>query len=369
VDPSIVAADNQLGLNLLNTLLAGSSSNVVLSPTSIALVLQILYNGAEGSTQTTMAQTLDLGSLSVDQVNSDNAALQASLEGLNSDDTLTLANSLWGHGGASVFQSAFVQANQMYYGAALGNLDGPVGTVLGDPNAWASAETDGLITNIMPAPASKIVFMIVNAIYFKGSWSQGFDATATSAVAFTRADGSQVTAQMMVQNGSYPYLKGSNFQAVSLPYGKGRVSMLIVLPDPGVDLPSLLATLSAQQLDTLVAGQATASGHIGLPRFTTSFQRSLAPALSSLGMASVFQGGDFSGILPGALLTDVLHAADIEVDEAGTVATAVTSGVDVTAVVQPEFAMTMNRPFFYAIRDGETGALMFAGVLADPTSS
>jgi serpin B len=211
--------------------------------------------------------------------------------------------------------------------------------------------------------------MVANAIYFKGSWSEAFNASGTSAAPFTRADGSQVTAQMMIQDGSYPYVKGSNFQAVSLPYGKGRASMLIVLPDPGVDLLTLLASLSAEQLDTVVAGQTTTYGHIGLPRFTTSFNSSLVPALSALGMQQVFVGGDFSGILQGATLNSVLHAVFIQVNEAGTVAAAATSGAEATVVIQPEFTMTMNRPFFYAIRDGETGALLFAGVLLDATSS
>jgi serine protease inhibitor len=251
----------------------------------------------------------------------------------------------------------------------LGDLDGPSGTVQGDPDAWVSAETDGLITNIMPAPASDIVFMVANAIYFKGSWSVAFNPSATSAAPFTLADGSQVTAQMMTQNGSYPYARGTNFQAVSLPYGKGRASMLIVLPDPGVDLGTLLASLSAQQLQAVVASQAMMTGNIGLPRFTESFNSSLVSALTELGMGPVFPAGDFSGIFPDAPVNFVLHVVVVQVDEQGTVAAGATSGGGVAVVVAPEFTMTMNRPFFYAIRDGETGVLLFAGVLLDPTSS
>jgi serpin B len=203
--------------------------------------------------------------------------------------------------------------------------------------------------------------MVANAIYFKGSWSEAFNASGTSAAPFTRADGSQVTAQMMTQSGSYPYVKGSNFQAVSLPYGKGRASMLVVLPDPGVDLLTLLAGLSVEQLDTVVAGQTMIPGNIGLPRFTTSFHGTLVPALSALGMAPAFAtGADFSGIFPDASLSFVLHAVVVQVDEQGTVAAGATSAGGVAEVAGgPGFAMTMNRPFFYAIRDGETGALLF----------
>jgi len=45
-----------------------------------------------------------------------------------------------------------------------------------------------------------------------------------------------------------------------------------------------------------------------------------------------------------------------------------TVGVTITAVAAPQFTMTMNRPFFYAVRDDDNGALLFVGVLEDPTS-
>ncbi len=65
VDPAIVAADNAFGLNLLNTLLqVDSTDNTAIAPLSVALALQIVYNGAVGATQQAMAQTLQLGGLS-----------------------------------------------------------------------------------------------------------------------------------------------------------------------------------------------------------------------------------------------------------------------------------------------------------------
>ena len=96
VDPAIVAADNAFGLNLLGTLLSGGNGgNIAISPLSVALALQVLYNGAAGSTQQAMAQTLELGSLSDQQLNSDNAALQASLISADPKVQLTIASSLW----------------------------------------------------------------------------------------------------------------------------------------------------------------------------------------------------------------------------------------------------------------------------------
>lgn len=98
VDPAIAAADNTFGLNLLNTLIPESNEgNVAISPLSVALALQIIYNGAAGTTQTAMAQALQLRSLSTADLNNDNAALQAALINPDADVQLTIANSLWMH--------------------------------------------------------------------------------------------------------------------------------------------------------------------------------------------------------------------------------------------------------------------------------
>jgi serine protease inhibitor len=36
-------------------------------------------------------------------------------------------------------------------------------------------------------------------------------------------------------------------------------------------------------------------------------------------------------------------------------------------IVAPQFTMTMDHPFFYAIRDDLTGELLFLGTLMNPT--
>lgn len=367
-DPRIVTVDNGLGLQLLNQLSSGNPANVSLSPLSIGLVLEIVYNGAQGSAATAMAQTLQLGSLTADDMNTANAALQGSLDGLNSQVQLSLANSLWQHG-ADPLVPAFVQVNENDYGAALGNLDGTPGTVLGDPNAWISSETQGLIKQALPPnfnPAG-VVALVINAIYFKGAWTTAFDPSQTTAAPFTRADGTQVSAQMMTSpTTSYAYSQGSGFQAVMLPYAQGRASMLLVLPDASTSLGSLLAQLTPATLDSWVAGLQSTLGTVKLPKFSTSFSDSLVPALTALGMGTAF-GGDFSGIFPGGTLTDVLHDSVVQVDENGTVAAATTIGLIGTAVAVPEFTVVLDHPFFFAIRDNQTGTLLFVGVIQDPT--
>ena len=368
VPQQIVAADNTFGLALFNALTQGATSNVAISPTSIALALEMIYNGAAGSTQQSMSQVLQLQGLDALTVGQDNAALQAALINPDPNVQLTTANSLWMPMGNSLVLPSFASTNATYYAADVGDSSGAPDNV----NAWVATATNGLITKILPpGDYSHVIAILADAIYFKGVWTSAFDTSQTMATPFTLADGTPVSCEMMNQTGSFPYLAGPNFQAVELPYGKtGRFSMLIILPAAGVDLGGFVANMTGDELNTWIAGLKSAEISIGLPRFTASYAHSLVNALTSLGMGVAFtpNSADFANLASGPIyISDVEHATVVQVDESGTVAAGATEGT-VTITVAPP-SMTMDRPFFYAIVDGQTGALVFIGTLADPTQS
>jgi hypothetical protein len=118
VNPSIVAADNGFALGLFQTLSSGAAGNVAISPISVALSLQIVYNGAAGTTQQAMAHTLQLAGLNAPQdLNAANAALQGSLVDPDPDVQLVIANSLWMHLNDNPVLPSFTQTDETYYGA------------------------------------------------------------------------------------------------------------------------------------------------------------------------------------------------------------------------------------------------------------
>ena len=366
VNPALVAADNGFGVALFKDLNAGVSGNVAISPISVAMALQIVYNGAAGATQQGMAQTLQLATLSTADLNNANAALQGSLMDPDPQVQLTIANSLWMHLGTNAVQPAFTQMDQTYYGATVGDLSGAPANV----NAWVNTETNGLITQILPdANYQSVTAVIANVIYFKGEWALGFDPNQTAPASFILADGTQVSAQMMHETASAGYLQGADFQALRLPYGQGRMSMLIVMPDAGVSLSSFVSGITADTLNGWVGQLQTAYGNIALPRFTSTYGASLVQPLSTLGMATAFcpsQEVSFPGI--GLVcISDVEHKTVVEVDETGTVAAGSTTvTLRPTAVPAPMFTITLDHPFLYAIRDDQTGELLFIGTLMNP---
>jgi serine protease inhibitor len=367
VNPAVVTADNTFGLSLFQNLNSGASGNMAIAPISVAMALQIVYNGAAGATQQGMAQTLDLGAMSTTDLNNANAALQASLINPDPKVQLTIANSLWMHLGTNAVQPSFTQMDQMYYGATVGDLAGAPANV----NAWVDTETNGLITQILPnANYQSVTAVIANVIYFKGQWTDGFDPSQTASAPFTLADGTQASAQMMHNTATYGYLQGANFQALRMPYGLGRMSMLIVLPDPSISLSSFIAGVTPDMLAGWEAQLQMAYGSVSLPRFTSTYGASLVQPLTTLGMSAAFCGSQqasFPGIGLGCI-SDVEHKSVVEVDESGTVAAGSTTiTITPVAVQAPIFNLVLDHPFFYAIRDDLTGELLFVGVLMNPS--
>jgi serine protease inhibitor len=242
VDPTIVSADNGFGLSLLDALLPeANGENIAISPLSVALALQVLYNGAAGSTQQAMAQTLGLGTLSLKALNDDNAALQASLISPDPAVQLVIANGLWLDQGSSPVLPAFTKTSQAFYGATVGDLSGAPDNV----NAWVDSETRGLITQLL-LPGVYHDAIIANVLYFKGEWTTPFNPDNTFTFPFTLSGGSQISAQLMQQTARFPYgsgiLYGTNYQALRLPYGQSRFNMLVILPMPAPMLQASLRT-------------------------------------------------------------------------------------------------------------------------------
>lgn len=368
VDPALVAADNGLGLDLAGRLrLARPGANLVLSPLSVALALDMAYSGAGGATRQAMAGALQLGSMAQAGPEQANAALQASFATPEPHVQLKVANSLWARQGMAL--PTFLALNQTYYGAYVGDLAGGPDAV----NAWASQQTQGQISALLPPATNCQAYdlLLVNTVYFRGDWRVPFDPQLTQDRLFTRKDGSQVSCPMMQQTGPLAYEEQPNFQAVRLAYGQGRYGMILMLPAPGVALEEVAQAITPAGFQALVQGLDGTVVRLTLPRFSCASTSQLKGPLSDLGMGVAFdpQHADFSlmATQPQAMLA-VVHRALIAVDEHGTLAAA-GSAVQMapTAVFGSPRPMVLDRPFLMMIVDADTGTLLFLGQLADPS--
>ncbi|WP_448596710.1 serpin family protein [Thermoleptolyngbya sp.] len=373
VNPQLVAANTRFGFKLFSEVAAQSpGENVLVSPSSVAIALSMVYNGASGDTQRAIAEALQLEGLSLDDLNQANAVLESVLEGADPKVKLAIANSLWSREGID-FQPDFLAKNREFYNAEVTSLDFSQPNAPSVINDWVSRSTEGKIPTIVDRLNPEDVLFLVNAIYFKGTWSAPFDPSMTQTQPFYLPNGDRLDHPLMSQSGQFVYAETDQFQAINLPYGNRRFSMVVFLPKPSSSLEAFRQTLTAENWQTWNTQFRRREGMVKLPRFNTEFSVGLNDALKSLGMAIAFDPdrADFSAMIDAqAFINRVQHKTVIEVNEQGTEAagsTGISIGVT-SAPINPPFQMVVDRPFFYAIQDNQTGSILFMGTVVNPGS-
>ena len=213
--------------------------------------------------------------------------------------------------------------------------------------------------------------MLANAVYLKASWGSPFAASETTTAPFTTAAGQRVRAHLMHQTfESVGYTAGDGWQRIALPYANSELSMRVVVPTGVARTPAALLPALSAATAPAAAHQRSAHVELQLPRWNTSESLSLIKPLMQLGLSDAFgPGADLTGIAPGLFVQDAQHRAVITVDEHGTKAAAVTGiAVATSAVTGAPIAMTVDRPFAWAIVHEPTGTPLFTGHVVDPTS-
>jgi serine protease inhibitor len=358
------------GLDLFRRLAdAQPDGNVVTSPLSAGIALSLLANGATGATLAGILQTLATG-MDLRALNVANAALSGSLR--SEDVEIAVANSLWMHG--APFLPEYVAESQRIYGAEVGAL-----TSAGPINDWVSRHTRGRITQMVSDPIDPLVILLLlNAVYFKGRWQEEFRADDTRDRTFHAPSG-PVERPMMSRTGHYGYLHGAGFRAARMPYRGDRFAMYVLLPDTGQSLAQLRGRLTAEAWRGWMGVFRNVKMDVVLPRWRMNLESSLNDPLREMGMADAFIGGRaaLDAMLPAAYVAQeapyvstVLQKVFVEVNEEGTEAAAVTmvavAGRSLVKDMVVDFIV--DRPFVFAIRDDQTGALLFVGQVNDPVT-
>lgn len=373
MNDKLVQANTNFGFKLFSQILAKNADrNIFVSPASVAIALQMTYNGAAGSTQQAMAQALQLQGMSLAEINQSQLALTQNSTKIDPKVQLDIANSLWLREGFP-FQPEFLQTTEKYYQAKITNLDFNNPNSLTVINDWVNQNTNSKIPTIIDQIDRSAVLYLINAIYFKGNWQKEFSKSATQEQPFTLLNGTRKQHPLMSQNGKYRYYENAEFQGISLPYGSGRLSMYVFLPKPNVKLANFYSNLTAENWQLWMKQFSSRDGQIVLPRFKLEYDITLNEALQALGMGVAFQNqANFSNMTSKEVQIDeVKHKTFVEVNEEGTEAAAVTSvGIRATSALpreEPPFKMVVDRPFFCAIRDNQTGTILFMGSIVDPT--
>ena len=364
----LVAASGGFGFDLYRRIAANEASpNLFISPLSVSMALGMTMNGAAYGTLAQMRATLGFADLSEQDVNDGYRSVIEQLVRRDRAVTVRLANSMWPDDDLTVL-APFTNTLRSFFNAEVRPLDfsdgdGAVRAI----NQWTDQATQGKIKKLFDQLEANTRLVLVNAIYFKAPWTDEFKVSDTRDEPFTRADGSVVSVPMMRRTGSYRIRRNQELLAVEVPYAHDAFSMVLVRPLNG-SLAALEQKLNAGWWAGLLEGMPGEKTLLRLPRFKIEYGKQLNEPLMSLGMTDAFSAAaaDFSRITGSRSLfvSRVEHKAFVEVNEQGTEAAAVT-GVVMTDSGPLE--ASFDRPFLFAIRERESGVILFMGRVGDPT--
>lgn len=360
-----------LGDDLLARVDASGAGNVVYAPASISAALAMTYAGARGNTAAEMAKTLHFDALGTpgDSLHvAWNQQLASWSVTSEKEPRLEVANRLFGQKGYA-FVPAFLALTRDRYGAPLEPVDfiGATEAARLRINEWVSDRTAKAIPNLL-APGvldgdSRLA--LVNAVHFKGAWSQPFEPSATRAEPFEAAPGSKVDVPTMRGEIDGRYVDGKDAQIVALPFksaGALSLELDVVLPKAGA-APSFAAWSRA------IDGGGHAAVDLSLPKFKIGSSFQLGKTLAEMGMPTAFlPAADFGAMATGGKLfiSSVVHQAMLDVSESGAEAAAATAVVMSDESARMTVRMRVDRPFYVMIRDRKSGALLFAAHVRNP---
>jgi len=368
----IISADNQFGFELFQKINASQHEpkNTMISPLSVSLALAMVYNGTDGNTKKQMEEMLHKANLSADDINQSYKDLVAALQSHDPKVELSISNAIFYRNTFPV-KPNFITTNQNFYQAEVSGLDfTKQAATLITVNGWVNTKTKGKISSIISEVKEQDIMYLLNAIYFNGQWTYSFDTKATTDRPFIKADKSVVQVPTMTIEKPFQFYSHSKFDLLEMPYGGGKYSMLIFLPENGKTTNDVISLMTAENVNDWISKMTEQKKEVFMPKFEFKFDNSLVDELSALGMTDAFNDAkaNLTGISDVAklVITEVKHKSYIKVDERGTEAAAVTGITVGITSAGPDNSFRVDHPFVFAIREKDTKAILFIGKVLDP---
>ncbi|MGI9456406.1 MAG: serpin family protein [Aeoliella sp.] len=349
--------------------IALEEGNQFFSPFSISSALAMTYAGAREQTASEMQRAIhfDLGQQALHPAF---AALyqQLTLSAREGGQRLNIANGLClTRRDVSGDYKALLQES---YNAEI--FDGDLDAI----NGWVKDKTEGKIAKILEDLDPNTICVLLNAIYFKGTWAEQFKERLTKDAPFHLSASDKVMTPLMYQKEKLRLLEIDGYQAISIPYQGNQWSMVVVLPNEVDGLAAIEEALTVEELAyrlAILEQQKPQDVALHLPKFKLETDYDLTTHCQELGMKDAFAAdrANFSGMgwPEGELwISQIAHKAVVEVNEEGTEAAAATA-VPLAARALPRYpTFRADHPFLILIRDNQTGSILFMGRVVDPTA-
>ncbi|KAI8423560.1 hypothetical protein MSG28_012652 [Choristoneura fumiferana] len=372
-------AIGNFSVELLYHTTKSQNNNLIVSPITVWTVLAVTTEGALKNTRVQLTNALRITkNRTITRAEFQNVAQWL----VTNSSTVQLAryNGLFVDKSVEL-EKSFGNVSKDYYDTSLVPVDFKNGVATANYiNQLISSFTRGRIPKLVDSDSFGETRMIItSALYFKGQWTSPFNASSTTRRAFQDSNGVKIgEVNMMYNRFTYPFanIKEIKARVIELPYGnENRLSMLIMLPNPGVTLDEMFLSLKTVPLDTVFAEMRLSQEEFGeddvdcyIPRFKIESNLDLTETIRD--GFHVYDLFDQTKSNLGRLareplyVTKVIHKAEIEVSEEGTTASAVTGAVFANRIGVVRFEA--NRPFSYLIVEKVTNTIVFGGIYQKP---
>ena len=341
---------------------------VMVSPFCVESAMCMLANGAKGETYNQIINTLGYSGYSIAEVNAAYHALLTGLQNVDHSATLASANALW-LDKVNYVLPEFQKTLRDQYDALVETLDfSKKEETLEHINAWGSEHTDGMIPEMLPRIEDSWEFILANALYFKGMWTEKFDKNKTFMEVFNCLSGEKRNMDFMHEELPCKYSYSYELEAAlcELPFGNGAFVLDLLLPEPENDFGKFIEALNAENWSNAIAGLQERKEIVVLPKLEFSFagEESIVDALKAMGISLIFDtvNSDLSLICkPSAVIGTAFHNVSFKMDEDGAkaAATMILPGWVTDPGPSPEFIA--DHPFILAIREISTNTIIFFG--------
>ena len=343
----------------------------VMSPFGVQVLLGMILNGAQGETAEQIYNVLGFENKDIDEVNDYFRSMLQQLPELDYKTEVMLANGVFVNKKYKI-KPTFSRYVRNYYSAYVENLDFSKTSSLKRINDWCNEQTEGLVPKMLDEKTmsgmSDDIALLLNALYFKGEWTDKFDVKDTSNEPFHLESGVVKEVPMMKKTlllaaGSFT----EDGSMIQVPFGKKSFALTIILPGDDSSLNELINKLddgTQECCNRFIEKSGDYIFDLWMPRIEAASSIDYRDILSDMGMSKAFSPGvaELRAMCDNdPYIKTISQNAVLSLDEEG-VRAAAASFVRVGAGAAPKPAtFHADRPFLYLISELTSGIILFAG--------
>ncbi len=360
----------------LNVLEYSGEENVAMSPLSAFMTLSMVANCVDQASQQEILEALG-SNATIDDINALSAKCMEALPTLDKKCTVNLANGVWWNKSIDIaagYKDKCGSVLRNYFSAdiyesAFQNKS----ATLSEINKWCSTKTKGNINNILNELGENAVGVWLNTLFFDGKWNSMFLPGDTEPGKFTTEQGEELTVEMMSASVFVAHYGTEDYDALSLEYGNGMYSMLVVVPSEEKTLADINNDITGELLSNfMMLGDESKLRpyHIALkmPKFHSESDIDLIDPLKATGITAIFDQDIFGEVAGYSGKIGIFKQKVVaDTDENGSKVVAATVASDApTGVVLEKEEFIIDRPFYYFIYEYSTGSVLVAGRMMRP---